>query len=81
MTTTFEYYFHGRKPSIKQVMSVLNNAIDCGNTYIDIGWGENCITLQRNPTPFNRMGDWFGSGWIKEISGSDIANQLNTQSK
>ncbi len=76
---SFDYQFRGRKPSYKQIMSVVNNAIDCGNEYIDIGWGENCITIQRNPTPFNSMGNWFGSGWIKNISGDDIAKDLNAQ--
>jgi hypothetical protein len=76
---SFDYQFKGRKPSYKQIMKVINNAVDWGNEQIDIGWGENCITIQRNSTPFNRMGSWFGSGWIKDISGDNIAKELNTR--
>ena len=76
---SFDYQFKGRKPSYKQIMKVINNAVDWGNEQIDIGWGENSITIQRNSTPFNRMGPWYGFGWIKDISGDNIAKELNTR--
>lgn len=73
-----EYQFHNRKPSKKQIMGCIENAIKSGGKAITISWGENAIDLNINPHhPYNRMGQWFGSGWIKNIGGSDIAEELN----
>jgi hypothetical protein len=38
---------------------------------MDIFWGENWIYIEKSPHNF------YGRGWIKEISGSDIAQQLS----
>lgn len=73
-----EYQFHNRKPSKTQIMSCIRNAIKDGGKAISISWGENCIDLNVNPYhSSNRMGLWFGSGWIKNIGGSDLADELN----
>ena len=68
----YEYYFQGRKPSNAQVLKKVNEAINLGHNYIEISWGENMLTIERM---HNRL--WYGSGWIKNISGSDLAIKLN----
>lgn len=70
----YEFYFEGRKPSIKQVMAKINEGLKENCRVIEVSWGENMITLQRlsyDPKT------WYGSGWIKGISGHDIAESLN----
>lgn len=69
----YEYYFEGRKPSNKQVLNKINEGIKENARIIEISWGENMITLQR--IGFNQ--EWYGSGWIRNIAGSDLANHIN----
>ena len=69
----YEYYFQGRKPSIKQVLKQVEQGIKQNASLIEVSWGENMVSL-------NRIGSnqyWHGSGWIKGISGYDIAKELN----
>ena len=68
-----EIVFDGRKPSYTQVMKAVNEEISQGNTDITVLWGENWIDLYFD----HRVNQWFGSGWIKDISGQDIAEELN----
>jgi len=68
----YEYNFEGRKPSNAQVLKQINKAINEGNDYIQISWGENQITIERMN---NRL--WYGSGWIRNISGADLAVKIN----
>jgi hypothetical protein len=68
----YEYYFTGRKPSNAQVLKKINEGINEGNNYIQISWGENMITIERMHSKF-----WYGSGWIKNISGADLAVKIN----
>ena len=68
-----EIVFDGRKPSYTQVMKAVNEEISQGNTDITVLWGENWIDLYFD----HRVKQWFGSGWIKDISGQDIAEELN----
>ena len=68
-----EIVFDGRKPSYAQVMRAVGEEISKGNTDLDITWGENQIELYFDP----RVKQWFGHGWIKDISGSDISDELN----
>lgn len=70
----YEYYFDAtkRKPSNAQVLKQINKAINEGNDYIEISWGENMITIQRMN---NKL--WLGSGWIRNISGMDLATKIN----
>lgn len=72
----YEYYFQGRKPSNAQVLKKINEGISQGNDYLEISWGENMLTLERQLINGKR-GIWYGSGWIKNISGDDIASKLN----
>jgi hypothetical protein len=69
----YAYYFEGRKPSNKQVLARINEGIKDNARIIEISWGENMITLQN--TEFNN--EWYGSGWIRNIAGSDLANHIN----
>jgi hypothetical protein len=69
----YEHYFEGRKPSIKQVLKQVNEGIRQNARVIEVSWGENMVTLQR--IGYNEH--WHGSGWIKGISGYDIAIDLN----
>ena len=68
--------FVGRKPSKAQVLAKAKALANQGNTEIEIFWGENFITLIRQASP-----QWLGLCWIKEISGSDIADSLNQGAK
>jgi hypothetical protein len=68
---SFTYYFHGRKPSFNQVAKIVQQAVDIGHDQIDIHWGENWIDLTKS------HGVWTGSGWIRDVSGGDIANVFN----
>lgn len=71
----YEYYFEGRKPSIKQVLKQVSEGTRQNARVIEVSWGENMVTLQR--IGYNEQ--WHGSGWIKGISGHDIANDLNAK--
>jgi hypothetical protein len=72
----FEFEFQGRKPSNAQVLKQINEAIRQNCRVIYISWGENRIELQRMP-----QGIWLGSGWIKNISGYDLASKINSTNK
>ena len=69
----YEYDFTGRKPSIAQVKKQISEGIKQNANMILISWGENRIDIERS---YNGQ-YWLGSGWIKGISGSDIAEGLN----
>jgi hypothetical protein len=71
----YDYYFAGRKPSIKQVLKQVQEGIRQNARVIEISWGENRIEIERSV--INK--DWYGSGWIKGISGYDIARDLNAR--
>jgi hypothetical protein len=62
-----EIHFNGRKPSKAQVMKHVRGLVKDGWTDIHVIWGENRIEIE------NIHGDWYGSGWIRDISGQDIA--------
>lgn len=71
----YEYSFEGRKPSKVQVIKKINEGIKQNADMIHISWGENRIEffkgLAHSPSTI------FGSGWIKGLSGYDIAEELN----
>lgn len=66
-----EIVFTGRKPTRKQVYQKVYARVLTGHDLIEVYWGENGITLDLN------HGQWYGFGWIKDISGDDIAQELN----
>ena len=67
----YEYEFLNRKPSGKQVKKIAIEAIKEGYPLINISWGENMIMLENN------LGEISGRGWIKDIGGDDLANELS----
>lgn len=69
----YEYDFQGKKPSIKQLLKQIDEGIRLQSRAIELTWGENTITLYR--IGYNEQ--WHGSGWIKDIGGYDIAQNLN----
>jgi hypothetical protein len=70
----YEHYFEGRKPSKAQVIQSIKRGLSGGFHMFEISWGENMVTLDRQAG-----GRWAGWGWIKNISGDDLANQLNQE--
>jgi hypothetical protein len=67
--------FKNRKPSRALVMRSIAEYLKKGITNFYLTWGENWIELQYH------SGTWFGTGWIREIGGSDIADELNALRK
>lgn len=65
--------FLGRKPSKVQIMAKLKPILKTNKTFIQIQWGENQITLEKLAS------GWLGYDWIKDISGDDLARELNKQ--
>lgn len=65
--------FKNRKPSKAVVMRTLGEYLKQGGKCFSITWGENCIELDYYPND----AQWYGRGWIKQIGGHDIADELN----
>ena len=64
--------FTNRKPSKAQVLARVRSAMKDGATKMEVLWGENWIEIE------NVHGYWHGRGWIRDISGQDLANfELN----
>lgn len=63
----YSYEFRGRKPSANQVYKMVMHAAKSGHEKIEIMWGENAIEL------WYEHNNWHGFGWIKDISGNDMA--------
>ena len=72
----YEYFYKGRKPSNQQILKQVNQGINEGHDYIEISWGENVITLDKQLVNGKREA-WYGWGWIRNISGADIATKIN----
>ena len=70
----YEYYFEGRKPSKAQVKKLAIQALKAGHSQIEISWGENMLEIQRAHT-----GQVHGYGWIKNIGGQDLADELQSE--
>lgn len=58
------------KPSITTLKAAIKKAAAKGETWIQLIWGENQITIES--TPYG----WTGHGWIGRNGGQDIANEL-----
>jgi len=65
--------YKNRKPSKAVIMRTLAEYLKQGGKNFEINWGENWIDLTYHGT----YKTWHGTGWIKDISGDDIANELN----
>lgn len=70
MTTTININSKN-KPSRALIMRTLAVYIEQGHKDMELIWGENWIEIVKGGT------NWYGSGWIKEIGGDDIAKELN----
>jgi hypothetical protein len=70
-----EIVFKGKKPSKKQVFQKAMARVLTGHTLIEIYWGENGMTLDKQRI----NGRWCGFGWIKDISADDIAKEINSK--
>ncbi len=66
-----------RKPSKAVVMRTIAEYLKQGGKAFSIYWGENWIDLTYHGT----YKTWHGTGWIKDIGGDDIANELNEMRK
>jgi len=71
--TTIDIEFKNRKPSRAVIMRTLGEYLKQGGKAFNLIWGENCISLDYHPS----HQQWYGTGWIKEIGGDSIANELN----
>lgn len=65
--------YKNRKPSRAVIMRTLAEYLKQGGKSFSITWGENWIELDYHPN----QEQWYGNGWIKDISGDDIARELN----
>lgn len=68
-----EIEFNNRKPSRAVIMRTMAEYLKHGAKSFDIRWGENWIEIDWHPN----QDKWYGRGWIKEIGGDDLANELN----
>jgi hypothetical protein len=73
MYPVIEIEYKNRKPSKAVVMRTLAEYLKQGGKCFSITWGENWIDLDYHPG----QEQWHGSGHIKNISGWDIAIELN----
>ena len=73
MYTTIDIDYPNRKPSRAVIMRTLAEYLKQGGKAFNLTWGENCISLDYHPS----HQQWYGTGWIKEIGGDDIAKELN----
>ena len=68
-----EYDFKGRKPSSKQVEAKLREMLKTNPPVAIVSWGENSIEAIRIG---KESGAYMGTGWIRELSGSDIVRKI-----
>lgn len=68
--------FSGRCPTAGQVRAKVRDAIRAGHDSIEVVWGENWIELERRQAN-GFFGPWFGHGWIRRVSGDELARELS----
>lgn len=76
MSTTYPIItinFEKRKPSRAVIMRTLAEYLKQGGKAFELYWGENGMDVYFDP----RDELWYGYGWIKEIGGDSIAQELN----
>jgi hypothetical protein len=59
-----------RKPSRPQLLAAIRKALNAGETWLQLTWGENQITIERGPYGLT------GQGWIGRNGGQDLANMF-----
>jgi hypothetical protein len=55
------------KPSKPTLLAAIRKALNTGETFIQLTWGENQITIEKGPH------ELFGYGWIGKNGGQDLA--------
>ena len=68
-----EIEYKNRKPSRAVIMRTIAEYLKQGGKEFDITWGENTISILWHAN----QEKWYGTGWIKEIGGDDLAKELN----
>lgn len=66
----YQFEFTGRAPSVVQIKAHIKKALAAGHDWIQLGWGENQITLEK------LAGNWIGQGWIRRTGGDDLARDI-----
>lgn len=61
------------KPSITTLRAAIKKAVSKGETFIQLTWGENQITIARS------QWGWHGYGWIGKNGGYDLARSIKEQ--
>jgi hypothetical protein len=69
-----EIEYKNRKPSKTVVMRTIAEYLKQGAKAFSITWGENWIDLNYH----DGYRHWYGTGHIKDISGQDIGEELNS---
>jgi hypothetical protein len=59
-----------KKPSGPTLRAALRKALNDGETWVQLIWGENQITVERGPWGL------MGRGWIGRHGGDDLANEF-----
>ena len=59
-----------KKPSGPTLRAAIRKALNDGETWVQLTWGENQITVERGPW------GWSGRGWIGRHGGQDLANEF-----
>jgi hypothetical protein len=59
-----------KKPSGPTLRAAIRKALNDGETWVQLTWGENQITIERGPYGLD------GRGWIGRHGGQDLANEF-----
>ena len=62
-----------KKPSKPTLVAAIRRALNAGETWVQLTWGENQITVERGPWGL------VGRGWIGRNGGQDLANEFKMQ--
>jgi hypothetical protein len=58
------------KPSVTTLRAAIRKAVAKGETWLQLTWGENQITIEKSAY------GWTGQGWIGRNGGHDLATEL-----
>lgn len=70
----YQFEFTGRCPSKAQIVKQIKIGLKT-NDWVQVSWGENQITVERNTASY--VQSLYGFGWIRQHSGSDIAQEIS----
>lgn len=76
----YQFEFTGRCPSKAQIIKQIKIGLKTDN-WVQVSWGENQITIEnlnvKNTGGWHTVPRLYGSGWIRQHSGSDIAQEIS----